>query len=277
MPSTAELLSATLYPVLRRVEFRGKGRLRGRLPVDPDPSAVVRFPDGFRLRLDLRQALQRDFATGFHDSFERSLARRLLAGGGDALDVGAHVGLYTVSMASDLRGRGRVLAFEPNPTSRGRLAENIALNGLDNVVVVPAGASASPGEASLSFPEGGDSAWSSIGDGGHEDWTRVTIALTTIDEEVERHGLRPAFVKMDVEGHEAAALLGMERTIGDAQPALLLELSPETAGELEAELAGRGYEVYAVTARGIVPGPTPVAPGPKNVLFVPPALTRLLR
>jgi methyltransferase FkbM-like protein len=142
---------------------------------------------------------------------------------------------------------------------------------------VPAGASSAPGHANLSFPDGGDSAWSSIGDAGHEDWARVSIELTTVDEQVERHGMRPGFVKMDVKGHEAAALAGMQRTIADARPALLLELAPETAEDLERELAGRGYEVYAVEARRIVPGPTPSAPGPKNVLFVPPTLTRLLR
>src|SRR5438105_1017125 len=37
--------------------------------------------------------------------------------GDTCLDVGANIGLYTLAFANRLRGRGRVLSFEPDPAT----------------------------------------------------------------------------------------------------------------------------------------------------------------
>jgi precorrin-6B methylase 2 len=50
------------------------------------------------------------------------------------LDIGAHIGYYTVKLA---RRCNRVVAFEPNPVNRAKLLRNAELNGLTNVVVYP--------------------------------------------------------------------------------------------------------------------------------------------
>ena len=71
-------------------------------------------------------------------------------GDGDFVDVGAHVGLYTVAAA--LHGPGRVLAFEPNPSAREQLGENLALNDCANVLVVPKAVGDAPGTALLHVP-----------------------------------------------------------------------------------------------------------------------------
>ena len=110
------MLGQALYPLFRHVDFRGRAELRRRLPVPAEGRPVVGFPGGVRLRLDLRESLQRDFYFGLYDQFElRMLVSRLQ---GDFVDVGAHIGMYSVRAARVLRGRGRVLAFEPNPAAR---------------------------------------------------------------------------------------------------------------------------------------------------------------
>src|SRR2546428_6081580 len=135
-------MAQVLFPVFRRVDFRGKGRLRARLPVPHEGRPVVRFPGGVRLRLDLRESLQRDFYFGLYDQHELRLVSRYLRSGGDFVDVGAHIGMYAVRAAVELRGRGRVLAFEPNPSARAQLVENLALNGCENAAVVAAAVTA---------------------------------------------------------------------------------------------------------------------------------------
>ena len=67
------MLAQALFRVFRRVDFRGKGRLRRRIPVPHEGHPVVRFPAGVRLRLDLRESLQRDFYFGLYDQYELRL------------------------------------------------------------------------------------------------------------------------------------------------------------------------------------------------------------
>jgi FkbM family methyltransferase len=70
--------------------------------------------------------------------FEEGLTRALiekLRPGGSFVDIGAHVGYYTILAALLVGAEGHVVAFEPTPRTRTELSANTA--GLDNVQVVP--------------------------------------------------------------------------------------------------------------------------------------------
>jgi FkbM family methyltransferase len=54
--------------------------------------------------------------------------------GGTVIDIGAHVGFFAVKAGVAVGPTGRVFAFEPDPASYGRLARNVALNGLGDRV-----------------------------------------------------------------------------------------------------------------------------------------------
>jgi FkbM family methyltransferase len=247
------VLTRTLYPVFRRVDFRGKGRLRRVLPVPRQGSVVAGFPGGMRLRLDLRESLQRDFLFGLYDRIELGLVRDWLRGGGDFVDVGAHVGMYSVAAALALGGRGRVLAFEPNPAARAQLDGNLALNGCENVLVSAAAVSDAVGETVLHVPATPDPSFSSLEAGRFAEGEPVAVEVTTVDREVEARGLRPAVVKVDVEGGELGVVAGMERML-ELRAALLVEVDPESGAELERRLTPRGYRAFRVGRRGLEPG-----------------------
>ena len=53
------------------------------------------------------------------------------------LDVGAHIGKFTILAARLLRGRGQVLAFEPEPENFRMLRANVELNRVENVRLFP--------------------------------------------------------------------------------------------------------------------------------------------
>lgn len=262
----ATVLERSLYPLFRRVDFRGKGRLRRVLPVPASGERVVAFRGGLRLKLDLRESLQRDYLFGLYDDRELAFVRSRLAEGGDFVDVGAHVGLYALTAAHALGEGGRVLAFEPNPDARAQLDENVRLNGCGNVLVTAHAAAEAPGRAMLHVPSSRDPSFSSLEAGRFREATPVPVDTTTVDAEVEEHGLRPALVKIDVEGAELRVVSGMERTL-EALPALLVEIGPATASELEGRLAPRGYRAYRFGRRGLEPGIEGV-PGVFNAVFV---------
>jgi FkbM family methyltransferase len=223
--------------------------------------AIARFPGGFRLRLDLRESLQRDFLFGLYDQRELGLVREHL-GNGDFVDVGAHVGLYTVAAA--LHGPGRVLAFEPNPSAREQLGENLALNECTNVLIVPKAVGDAPGAALLHVPTTPDPSFSSLAGGRFAEGEPIDVEVTTVDAEVEATGLAPSVVKIDVEGGELAVVAGMRRTLERHRPVLLVEVNEASARELAGKLdrysgfrVGRGLEPLE-SGRGLF-----------NALFLP--------
>lgn len=255
------MLEHALYPAFRRLDFRGKGRLRRLLPVRREGTAEVGFPGGFRLRLDLRESLQRDFLFGLFDRHELELVREHL-GDGDFVDVGAHVGLYTV--AASLATSGRVLAFEPNPSARAQLSANLTLNACRNVLVVPKAAGGVPGRALLHVPATPDPSFSSLDAGRFAEGEPVDVEVTTVDAEVRAAGLRPTVVKIDVEGGELRVVDGMPETIAQHRPVLLAEVTEESARELARRL--RGYSGFRVGRRL---EPLESGRGLFNALFVP--------
>lgn len=171
---------------------------------------------------------------------------RFLGPGELAFDVGAHVGDRT---ASFLRLGARVVAMEPQP----RLARLLRLLFRDRVALVPALIGAEPGEAVLRLNRAnptvatasdafiqaaaGAPGW----EGQHWDAT-LRLPVTTLDALVAAHGL-PGFVKIDVEGYEAAALAGL------SQPPRTLSfefttIQREVALDCLRRLAALGYAAF---------------------------------
>lgn len=64
-----------------------------------------------------------------YDLEERKLLSHLLKKGGNFIDIGANVGLYTLTAARAMKGQqGKIIAIEPNPPTLNRLNDNLALN-----------------------------------------------------------------------------------------------------------------------------------------------------
>jgi FkbM family methyltransferase len=127
----------------------------------------------------------------------RQLARALKPG--DVfVDLGAYVGPFTLLAARLVGPRGSVVAFEPDPASRGLLERNLAANGASNVTVVPYAVGEHAG--TVRFVASGDSAGRIGSDGDLE------VRQVQLDQYCDEHEVRPTVMKVDIEGGEAAAL-----------------------------------------------------------------------
>lgn len=146
------------------------------------------------------------------DSYEREqtiLFRRLVGGGMTVVDVGADVGYYTLLAARAVGEKGRVFAFEPEPQNYNLLLRNVRVNGYRNVVLLRKAVSDRAGRVKLFLSQRGAGQHSlySSGDGERS----VTVDAVSLDG-FFGDGKRPIdVVKMDIEGAEMPALLGMGR------------------------------------------------------------------
>tara|TARA_R110000764_G_scaffold68406_5_gene141940 strand:- start:932 stop:1582 length:651 start_codon:yes stop_codon:yes gene_type:complete len=135
-----------------------------------------------------------------------------------ALDVGAHVGIWTCHLADEF---GEVISLEPNPENFECLQKNT--EGMDNVTLRNEGASWTSDMMTLVHNrEGNSGMWSLAMPGekvpGHKSHfvkviTIDSLALPDLD-----------LIKIDAEGHEPGVLRGAMSTIERCRPVLCMEV-----------------------------------------------------
>jgi FkbM family methyltransferase len=137
--------------------------------------------------------------------------KSLLKPGMTFLDIGANIGYFTV-LASRLVGpNGRVFAFEPEIKNIEFLLRNLRANQCQNVVVYPYAVSSKLGYAPL-YLAPNSTGHSLFKDQGH---LSSPAAVVTIRLDDFFNEAAPDFIKMDIEGGEWDAFLGMEKLLSN--------------------------------------------------------------
>lgn len=168
------------------------------------------------------------------------------------LDVGAYVGYYSL-VAKAVNPGARVLAFEPHPALVARIGRNLTLNPELEITVLPVAVSDRVGPVSFHLGGGGLPSSSGLDDALAGIHHSMRTSATTLDEIVERWGLDDVdLVKIDVEGHEPAALAGAETLLRSQRPVVQYETTQswgtaEAIGELIGDL---GYRCFVLTPDG---------------------------
>jgi FkbM family methyltransferase len=177
-----------------------------------------------------------------------ALFRTVAAGADVVLDIGAHMGYYSLLGASAAPG-ATVVAVEASPENAEALRRNVADAG---VRVVHAAFAAGPGTATIQVTEASDNS----GFSGHPNSpTESTVEVPAVDgEQLDLPAGRRLVVKLDVEGHELAALTGLETVLARFEDVrLLVEMNPKcltlagsSAEDLVERLRGLGLRLFVI-------------------------------
>jgi FkbM family methyltransferase len=128
------------------------------------------------------------------------------------LDIGANIGLLSLERCRS-NSALRSYCLEPHPETFALLATNIALNKLsDRVHACHLAASDHDGSVKLAVPAHGNMGWI-VGSNALPGDYVIDVPCSTVDTFCLSHGIRPEYLKIDVEGHEAAVLAGAMRTL----------------------------------------------------------------
>jgi FkbM family methyltransferase len=140
--------------------------------------------------------------------------RRRLAPGDVCVDVGAHVGYFTL-LASKLVGdTGHVYAFEPSPSNYNGLRRNLQRNGVTNVTAFPLAAGKGVAQALLHEGPGTNSGRATLRpvrpDLSAIEEPGVTVEVRPVPSCIPEDDLkRIRVIKVDVEASELEVLEGL--------------------------------------------------------------------
>lgn len=172
------------------------------------------------------------------DEPEYKILHQFINPGDWVIDIGANVGHYTRRFSELVGSAGRVIAFEPVPTTFALLAANVQLFPHANVTLINAAASNQTHEVGISIPKFST---------GLSNYYQAQLSAPSITGELVVLTLQVDFlkirnpialVKIDAEGHEHFVLKGMQRLIEQYRPLLIVETGSE---EIIASLSAFGY------------------------------------
>ena len=156
--------------------------------------------------------------------------------GDHVLDLGANVGHYTARLSEIVGQSGRVFAFEPVARTFELLSANVAKLRLHNVTLLNVAASDSIAVLGMNMPRFDTGLTNYYMAQISTDNPRLSVFALPVDAL-----LLPAPVKLakiDVEGHELSALMGMATILKRDHPTLIVEGLSDTVA---AYLVSFGY------------------------------------
>ena len=166
--------------------------------------------EGEKMYLDEVDALCLSI-NGIHEKIITNLIKKEIHSGDVVLDIGAHIGYYTLQFANLVGSTGKVYAFEPEPKNFELLKKNVQINKHDNVVLIQKIVSDKDGIVEFFI-----SKFDSIGNKlfkSNEAGSSIKIESTTLDEYFKDLKKKIDFIKMDIQGGEGKAILGMKNLL----------------------------------------------------------------
>jgi FkbM family methyltransferase len=245
---------------------RGNGVIRDLKPlIRPTAPAWVTVEPSVTMLLDPEDYVSAEILRkGSWEPASWDAIRPYLNGDAVFVDVGAHIGYYSLKAAALLGPRGRVIAVEPNPPTVRELQANISASNASRVHVYPVACSdrestlllysaprANTGQTSLSRANAGQ-------DGVVAAEFRVParpLDSIVLDDGVQRVDV----IKVDVEGAETLVLRGAQWTLDRFHPVVVVEVIEQqlqamgtSSAELRRLLASHGYVARAEAGENVV-------------------------
>lgn len=153
---------------------------------------------------------------------EYAILPELLNTGDWVIDVGANVGHYTKRFSELVGTTGRVIAFEPVPTTLSLLAANANLFSYANVTMINAAVSNKTSLAGISIPQFSNGL-SNYYEAHLTSVLNGELRVLTVSIDSLCLNQKIALVKIDAEGHEAFVLNGMQQVLERDRPVLIVE------------------------------------------------------
>lgn len=170
------------------------------------------------------------------DEPEFAMLKDLLQEGDWVIDVGANVGHYSCKFSSLVGKSGRVFSFEPSSDNFEILSSNVNKVGFHNVTLINFAASDKFDTFGLNIPNFNSGLTNYYMASLDKNITENMVASINIDSICFSQPIK--MIKIDVEGHEMQAILGMKELLKKFHPYLIVE---GLDSDVRSFLEGLGY------------------------------------
>jgi FkbM family methyltransferase len=191
-------------------------------------------------------------ALGQYEEDTTRLFTECIKSGMTVLDIGAHVGYYSLLAAKLSGSGGRVISFEPDPDNYSLLVKNISENGYETITAVNKGVAANSGAGTLYISRLDNGRHSTYRDNAPSN-NSISITTTSIDDFFSALEWPTVdLVKVDVEGAEMDVLNGMTgllercpniRLVMELNPVLLKKAGVDPQAMM-ASLESQGFTLH---------------------------------
>jgi FkbM family methyltransferase len=180
--------------------------------------------EGSKMYLDpnakgaMRVALQSYIQFSGKERITTELFRQSIKQGDVVVDLGANIGYFALLASRLIGNEGKVYSFEPEPNNYNLMVKNIELNDYKNIVSEQMAVSNINGISKFyianaevgahTLREHHANSYFMSNEGGDY----INTPTITLDEYFRNKKL-PDFIKMDIEGAEMLALMGMDKII----------------------------------------------------------------
>ncbi len=213
--------SAIIRPLMRFIlKIGGRNFLR-RIGIDETKAAdfivkqvlgddEIYDVQGFKLKRGRTTRIP--ILTGEIDPAITLLIKKNVRPGMNVFDLGANFGWFSLIFSKLVGSSGHVYAFEADPTLIKTINDNVKLNNLDNVTVIPKAISNKSQVGEFSLNETYDTR-SQLGAKSPKGKI-IKIETISLDEFCDENNIKQVdFIKMDIEGSEPKAIEGMKKII----------------------------------------------------------------
>ena len=185
---------------------------------------------------------------GGHTRSELAMLVSLVSPGDRIIDLGAHIGSFSIPLAKAVGKDGHLICVEPDAVNATRLAQNLILNSCDaqtslrDCLVGP--------ESRYRYIEAHGNTGAGYFSPDHKGTFANTVSLDSLCSDEA-----PDLIKIDVEGMELQVLRSGEATIDTCRPLLYIEISAaqllrsgNSVEELESWLQSKKYRTFRNTS-----------------------------
>lgn len=232
-------LDLVVASILNSPEFSSRGLLEAK-----DFGAAVKQLDGYTMYVTPSDMVigRTIWETGDYETNVSQVFRKMVMPGMGVLDIGANIGFYAMLSCSLVGSTGKVWALEPSPRNVAFLLASKNLNGFDQLEVVQAAASFRWEVLSYFEDSTNGITGKNAGSSNPADYRETVQALP--GSAIIPQGERVDVIKIDIEGFEGKAILGIHDLLAQQRPVVFSEFSPESMPERSEMKAEEYLELF---------------------------------
>ena len=196
------------------------------------------------------------------------------------IDIGAHLGFYSLLVARLVGEQGKVYSFEPTPRTFEFLKENVSVTS--NIVINQAAVLNK--EGLISFVDYGPKygAFNTFKKRTSEDLgflkkkqKFIEVKAVVLDKYCRENNIQPTFIKIDAEGAEYLILQGISYILNSLRPFISLEVAGgnewrENCQKSIKILLDNDYQAFEITVEGkLIAHNIKEEYGYDNLIFIP--------